>query len=74
MPFLGKTSLKVDSLGAIIGFAASKQPINPKFKLNLKEQVLSCESHSATFVKDEEPNNKDRLSNARPRRVPSLLI
>jgi len=32
-------TLKVHSLAVIIGFAASKQPRNPKFDLDLKAQV-----------------------------------
>jgi len=63
MQFLVKRvqSLKVDSpLGAIIGFAASKQPRNPKFTLNLKTRSLAAKALCNAFAFAKEPNNKGR--------------
>jgi len=43
--------LKIDLLGEIIAFEASKQPKNPKFTSKLKEQTLSYKSNEFAFAK-----------------------
>jgi len=59
-------TLKVDLLGKIIGFAASKKPRNPKLTLNLYDQFLSCESlvqcipHSPKSQTTKAAVNRDR--------------